>query len=202
MEGVTETEIKHCNSHGHPLTLKKNYHPAEDILLYNEDGDFFCRRCHKEILCKASVYTCTTRAYYCTPICFHKNCADLATTFMHPSHTHLLKLTPAKLMFDEFCGVCEYKFSKDYDGLDHAYQCDYSNCKGFKLCLKCAVTHVKDEMTIQHWSHKHRSLRYVERCATFKCDACNQVLPDSSYRCDDSTCPFWIHKTLCSFTTI
>lgn len=184
MEGEIEREIMHCNNHKHPLILKKSCH---------EEGDFDCNHCGKAILCKTSVYTCDAQDDKGCPSFFlHKNCADLPIRVMHPSHKHSLKLVS---LSDnsigniwEYCSVCGLVINNNRT---YAYNCDL--CK-FKLCLKCHAIPVQ-QTTIQHWSHQHQPLRFMERCAMFKCDACNTVATDSSYRCDDYRCPYWIHMT-------
>ena len=115
----------------------------------------------------------------------HKKCVEFFVTFMHPSHKHPLHLVPVSdRISKENCSVCNNGIQQYFRG----YQCDLCD---FYLCLRCAVA--PQGRTIQHWSHQHSSLRLVDKCATFECDACNMVAADYSYRCDDITCPFWIH---------
>ncbi|KAK3035146.1 hypothetical protein RJ639_032819 [Escallonia herrerae] len=170
-----EMETPHF-SHEHPLTL--------DEVQKDDDGEVTCCGCLKTIV--DSAYGCKKCGFF-----LHKTCAELPekiTHTMHPQHQLQLFARPVSshkpdcpnsLFQTCDCNVCGLK-SRGF-----TYRCSLCD---FNVGVSCA----SDKTAMKLDFHEH-PLTYVQRPASFRCDACLKEDKDVSYRC--TGCPFWIHKS-------
>ncbi|XP_071730518.1 uncharacterized protein [Rutidosis leptorrhynchoides] len=187
MDGATEMEdINHVSHEEHPLKLIENWKTIEGRIVR-------CGGCLEPISKSSlgeceSTYGCITCNYF-----WHKKCAQLPSTFTHPSHlNHTLTLTIRVSVWN--CDVC-----KDGRLLNRfSYYC--SPCD-FDACIKCVVEDAavivhKDEAAIKlihEGHHPKHTLTLRLRSTRFHCDVCQTDENDFLYKCDD--CDFLIHKT-------